>query len=202
MIVFHSASLVLHKIIVSSSFCFPLDSWHNWSTCFKRKMDWDKWKKNYVEWRRSLHTQLCKAFTILSVCSAIANRLLLFFFWEKNYRLIRILLQEATHNICYKKLYFWANSLLSYLSSSRCGRFVVFLFSLTFALLWCRYTTSPHLFSGDAEVAFARVRSKVCPTFISFRKKNYNLSWHQEACFFQCWWMMIGVMSQETPDYS
>ncbi|KAL8556139.1 hypothetical protein ACS0TY_003801 [Phlomoides rotata] len=25
------------------------------------------------------------------------------------------------------------------------------------------YTTSPHLFSGDAEVAFARVRCKVCP---------------------------------------
>lgn len=25
-----------------------------------------------------------------------------------------------------------------------------------------RYTTSPHLFSGEAEVAFARVRSKVC----------------------------------------
>lgn len=94
--VVHSTSLSLHKIIISSSFHFPPDSWHNWSTCFKRKMDWDKWKENYAEWGRSLHTQLCKAFTILSVCSSIANRLLFYlskkidcFSGKKKYRLIR-----------------------------------------------------------------------------------------------------------------
>lgn len=29
-------------------------------------------------------------------------------------------------------------------------------------LCLCRYTTSPHLFSGEAVEAFARVRDKVC----------------------------------------
>lgn len=31
-------------------------------------MDWDKWKENYVEWTRSVHPQVCKSVTSLSVC--------------------------------------------------------------------------------------------------------------------------------------
>lgn len=165
-------------------------------------MDWDKWKENYAEWGRSIHTQLCKAFTILSVCSSIANRLL---FWKKKIQINKeeFCCRKQTHNLCFKSLHFWAKSLSLCLSSSSCGRFVVSLFFLTFALFWFRYTTSPHLFSGDAEVAFARVRSKVCPTFISFREREIIISLGIEKnVFFSTgeWW--ISVMSQETPDHT
>lgn len=45
-----------------------------------------------------------------------------------------------------------------------------FLFQLLLVLSYgplclCRYTTSPHLFGGEAEDAFSRVRDKVCPKF-------------------------------------
>lgn len=43
---------------------------------------------------------------------------------------------------------------------------LLFIFIL-FNSPWIRYTTSPHLFSGKAEEAFARVRTKVCILLIS-----------------------------------
>lgn len=50
------------------------------------------------------------------------------------------------------------------------------------AVFCFRYTTSPHLFSGDAEVAFARVRSKVCPVFSCYSFNRCSVATSFQSC--------------------
>ena len=61
---------------------------------------------------------------------------------------------ETGFDIFYLLLLTWLPWILQFI----CSQFH-FIFSLP------RYTTSPHLFSGDAEEAFIRVRDKVCCIF-------------------------------------
>jgi inositol-phosphate phosphatase/L-galactose 1-phosphate phosphatase/histidinol-phosphatase len=58
-----------------------------------------------------------------------------------------------------------------------------------------RYTTSPHLFEGDAEDAFIRVREKVCTIFCDY---IWLLNLHHQCpnshvCCFTCLWCKVKV---------
>lgn len=113
---------------------FSIDPWHNWSTCVKRKVDWDKWKENYTERTRNIYTHLCGPF------------------WS-------ILVYFSSFSLA--KLYYEYELFLEWKWECSGSGWHLFSFSYFIFPLY-RYTTSPHLFSGDAEEAFIRVRSKVC----------------------------------------
>lgn len=139
--------LVCNNILLSF-YSFP-DSWHCWSACLEGKMAWVAWEENYSEWARNLHTQLFRHFTSLFVCCPKHNPL--FLWWKKH------LVLES--NIYYHLLYLLLDQFYSRIVVSWMEICLLLFSCLT--LVYFRYTTSPHLFNGDAEVAFARVRDKV-----------------------------------------
>lgn len=96
-------------------------------------MDWNKWKENYIEWARSVHTQVCQSVTSLSVCFHFLH--LLTYVSQQGWKLI-----------------LWSHFFV----------YSLFNFIYLFFPFLIRYTTSPHLFNKRAEEAFTRVRNKVC----------------------------------------
>lgn len=162
-------------------------------------MDRDQWKENYIEWRRSLHTQLCKAFTILSVCSSFGNMVALL----EKYRLIRTVIGAGSKTIIsviktctfVPSLYLCAfqvrgevdlqSALFSYFLFSELGTLPVHIFSVEM-LKW-------HLL--ELEVRYAQF---------------YILQWRRNLKYHLAWRSMFllllvnddSVSPKETPDYS
>lgn len=115
-------------------------------------MDRHNWEENYFEWTGDLLPLLWTTVKSVPVCSPYIRR--------------NILSCANLHK--WADMSLWKFSFFNCLSVT----YLAFLFSPYLLGWWwvvgfCfRYTTSPHLFTGDAEVAFARVRSKVCPVIV------------------------------------
>lgn len=54
------------RFLISMSFTDP---WHYKPAHFKRKMDWDDWEKNYIQWSRNFNSPLQQYLTSLFVCA-------------------------------------------------------------------------------------------------------------------------------------
>lgn len=120
-------------------------------------MDWHNWEENCFEWTGDLNTLLWTTVKSIYVCLPCQEKHLIS--CKSNItELILVTLENLILAVC---LWYYYLMLLLFTS------FVLLVMGCCLVGFCFRYTTSPHLFTGDAEVAFARVRSKVYLVLVS-----------------------------------